>query len=70
MRRHTFLVKVHPGEISTVENVRTRERVPVDDLGTVGAEIERWVLEALTDGSEAAEVSEDVGADDPRGRTG
>lgn len=44
--RHTFLVQVHPGGISTVENLRTRERVRVEELGTLGDLVERWVEEA------------------------
>lgn len=68
MRRHSFLLHVHPGEVSTLENLRTRERVRIDHLDAVGAQIERWVSEAATDGGEPAEVAEDVGADDPPGR--
>jgi hypothetical protein len=41
--RYTFVVQIHPGGVSTLENLATRERVRVADLATVGAQIERWV---------------------------
>jgi uncharacterized protein (DUF2342 family) len=47
MRRQSFIVQVHPGGISVVENLRTRERVGVEELNAVGALIERWVDEAV-----------------------
>lgn len=43
MTRYTFVVQIHPGAVSTLENLATRERVRVADLATVGAQIERWV---------------------------
>lgn len=55
MRRHSFLVHIHPGEVSTLENLRTRERLPIDDLADVGAQIERWVSEALAGHAGAGE---------------
>lgn len=47
MARYTFVVQVHPGGISTLENLSTQERVPIRDLETVGPQIEAW-LAALT----------------------
>jgi hypothetical protein len=41
--RYTFVVQIHPGGVSTLENLATRERVRVAELATVGAQIERWV---------------------------
>jgi hypothetical protein len=43
MRRWSFIVQVHPGGVTVVENLRTRERVRVEELNAVGAQIERWV---------------------------
>ena len=48
MKRHTFVVQVHPDGISTLENLSTNERVRISDLGTVGAQIERWLAEQRT----------------------
>jgi hypothetical protein len=50
MRRHSFMVQVHPGGVSILENLRTRERVSIEDLDGIGAQIERWVSDALTEG--------------------
>lgn len=47
MRRHTFIVQVHSGGVSTVENLRTRQRVRIEDLARLGTQIERWVSDAL-----------------------
>jgi hypothetical protein len=55
MNRHTFLVQVHAEGPCILENVNTRERVPVSDLGAVGAQIERW-LAALPSGVETRQV--------------
>ena len=63
MQRYTFVVQVHPGEVSTVENLATQERVPLPDLDAVGPQIERW-LAALDDGQARVE-----GARDGRERT-
>jgi hypothetical protein len=43
MNRHTFVIHVHPGGLSTLENLSTHERVRVSDLDTVGRQIERWL---------------------------
>jgi hypothetical protein len=52
MRRQSFIVQVHPGGVSVVENLRTRERARVEKLDAVGAQIERWVDDALDDADE------------------
>jgi hypothetical protein len=44
--RYTFVIQIHPDGPSTLENLSTREQVPVSDLAAVGPQIERW-LEAL-----------------------
>jgi hypothetical protein len=45
--RYTFVVQVHPGSISTLENLRTRERIQIVDLAAIGPQIEQW-LRSLT----------------------
>jgi hypothetical protein len=45
VERFTFVLKVHPKGISTIENVSTAERVEVPELGDVGEQIERWLAE-------------------------
>jgi hypothetical protein len=59
MNRHTFVVHVHPGGLTTLENLSTHERVRISDLAEVGPQIERW-LETLrdTDGRPAAKTAE------------
>lgn len=57
MTRYSFVIQVHPGGVSTLENLATRERVKIDGLETVGPQIERW-LEQL----EAEEERIDEGA--------
>jgi hypothetical protein len=49
VKRHTFVVQVHSHGPSILENLSTRERVPVSDLAVVGPQIERW-LAALAAG--------------------
>lgn len=49
MNRYTFVIQVHPDGPTTLENLSTRERIPLSDLDAVGAQIERW-LSALRDG--------------------
>jgi hypothetical protein len=46
MNRHTFVVQVHPGGLSTLENLTTHERVRITEMAAVGPQIEAW-LEAL-----------------------
>jgi len=45
VKRHTFVVQVHPDGISTLENLSTQERIEISDLETVGPQIERWLSE-------------------------
>jgi hypothetical protein len=45
MKRHTFVVQVHPDGLSTLENLSTQERVRISDLRSVGPQIERWLAE-------------------------
>jgi hypothetical protein len=45
MTRYTFVVQVHPGGISTVENLATSDRVRITDVTTVGRQIARWLEE-------------------------
>jgi hypothetical protein len=46
MSRDTFVLQVHPGGVSTLETVRTRERVRIEGLDSVGAQVERWISDA------------------------
>jgi len=48
MNRHTFVIQIYPGGISTLENLSTRERVQVSALTAVAPQIESW-LEVLVD---------------------
>jgi hypothetical protein len=59
--RYTFVVQIHPGAVSTLENLATRERVRVADLATVGPQIERWV-ERLRERESAASAEVDRSA--------
>jgi hypothetical protein len=47
--RYSFVIQVHPGGVSTLENLATRERVKIDGLETVGSQIERWLEELAAD---------------------
>ena len=49
MTRYSFVIQVHPGGVSTLENLATRERVKIDELDTVGSQIERWLEELEKD---------------------
>jgi hypothetical protein len=40
--RRTFVVQIHADGTATVENLRTRERVPIA-IPAVGARIEAWL---------------------------
>jgi hypothetical protein len=52
--RYTFVVQVHPDGISTLENLATRERVQVEEVATLGTQIEEW-LRTLTEREDANE---------------
>ena len=41
--RRTFIVQLHPDGATTLENALTRERVRIEELATIGAQIERWL---------------------------
>ena len=55
MNRHTFVIQVHADGPCTLENLGTRERVPVAHLAAVGPQIERW-LAALPGSSGTREL--------------
>jgi hypothetical protein len=62
VNRYTFVVQVHPEGISTLENLTTHERVPIEELEAVGPQIERWLAElagpAATPTHDASDRSE------------
>jgi hypothetical protein len=46
--RTTFLISVHGiGEPVILENLRTRERNRIDELGEIPVQIERWLVAEL-----------------------
>jgi hypothetical protein len=53
VNRYTFVIQVHPGGISTLENTSTHERIALSELAEVAPRIERWLAELpkKTDGS-------------------
>lgn len=57
MHRHTFVVQVHPGGLSTLENLSTQERVRIAEMAAVGPQIDQW-LEALRDAEERSGAAE------------
>jgi hypothetical protein len=59
MNRYTFVVRIHPGGVSTLENLTTYERVKLTELATVGPQIERWLSEQ-SDSSAAASTTEEI----------
>jgi hypothetical protein len=59
MNRYTFVIQIHPGGLSTLENLSTNERIRLSDLATVGPQIERWL----------AGLSEGAGSDGARSAT-
>ena len=52
MERYTFVVRVHPGGTSTVENLATHERALVAEIAAIGPQIERWLLDLPLPGDE------------------
>jgi hypothetical protein len=49
VKRYTFVVQVHPGGISTLENLSTQERIRLPDVAAVGGQIEEWLTELPID---------------------
>jgi hypothetical protein len=45
MNRYTFVVRIQPSGVSTLENLSTYERIKVTDLALIGPQIERWLSE-------------------------
>jgi hypothetical protein len=45
MNRYTFVVRIQPKGVSTLENLSTYERIKVTDLALIGPQIERWLDE-------------------------
>jgi hypothetical protein len=45
MNRYTFVLQIHPGGLSTLENLSTSERIPIADLEAVGPQVERWLAQ-------------------------
>jgi hypothetical protein len=55
--RAAFLISVHDlGQPVVLENLRTRERKRIDELGEIPTQIERW-LAAELQGAEAPDPS-------------
>jgi hypothetical protein len=46
VKRHTFVVQVHPEGISTLENLSTHERIRLAELAAIGPQIERWLADS------------------------
>jgi hypothetical protein len=46
LKRYTFVVQIHPGGLSTLENLSTQERVEIVDLTALCPQIERWLAVA------------------------
>jgi hypothetical protein len=64
--RYSFVVQVHPGGVSTLENLATRERVKIDGFETVGLQIERWLEEPQADALLPVAGQDDGGDAAPR----
>jgi hypothetical protein len=45
VKRHTFVVQVHPEGISTLEDLSTHELVRLENLAEIGPQIERWLAD-------------------------
>lgn len=61
MNRYTFVIQVHPGGLSTLENLSTHERIPLSDLAAVGPQIERWLAGLEPDGTGTEPLPSDDG---------
>ena len=66
MTRYSFVIQVHPGGVSTLENLATRERVKIDGFETVGLQIERWLEELQADALLPVAGQDDGGEAAPR----
>lgn len=60
MNRSTFVIQVHRGGVTTLENLSTRERIRVRELATVGTQIERWLETVETEPDPAPAEGEPV----------
>jgi hypothetical protein len=43
MRRRTYVIRVHGDEVSTLEDVRTGERVSLRELDEIPRQLARWL---------------------------
>jgi hypothetical protein len=59
MNRYTFVVRIQPEGVSTLENLSTYERVKVTDLALIGPQIERWLREQ-PESSAAANATKEI----------
>jgi hypothetical protein len=58
MNRYTFVIHVHAGGPSTLENLSTHERVSVAHLAAVGPQIERWLATLPSPSSAGASAAD------------
>jgi len=56
MNRYTFVVRIQPKGVSTLENLSTYERIKVTDLALIGPQIERWLSEQSDPSCAAKEI--------------
>jgi hypothetical protein len=56
MNRYTFVVRIQPKGVSTLENLSTYERIKVTDLALIGPQIERWLSEQPDPSCAAKEI--------------
>jgi hypothetical protein len=56
MNRYTFVVRIQPRGVSTLENLSTYERIMVTDLALIGPQIERWLSEQPDPSCAAKEI--------------
>jgi hypothetical protein len=59
MNRYTFVVRIQPKGVSTLENLSTYERIKVTDLALIGPQIERWLSEQ-PDSSAVASTTKEI----------
>jgi hypothetical protein len=58
MNRYTFVVRIQPEGVSTLENLSTYERIKVTDLALIGPQIERWLSEQAESSAAAGTTKE------------